>query len=127
MYPDLNIKLAPIIHGDNILNKFLSKVGVKRLFIKEWELALLKNKTDIAIYFMKNLPINIVKERCLISFCRKGNVLNTLLSNNYESISQLLKSAAIGTSSLRRQCQRVIYRLDLIVYPLRGNVENKNC
>ncbi len=76
---------------------------------------------------MKNLPINIVKERCLISFCRKGNVLNTLLSNNYESISQLLKSAAIGTSSLRRQCQRVIYRLDLIVYPLRGNVENKNC
>lgn len=126
LYPNLDIQLVPIVtHGDNILNKSLSKVGGKGLFIKELEIALLENKADIAIHSMKDLPVNITKELCLVSICKRGNPLDTLVSNNYKSINQLPQGAIVGTSSLRRQCQLITYRPDLIVSPLRGNVETR--
>ncbi|CAL4325807.1 hydroxymethylbilane synthase [Buchnera aphidicola] len=126
LYPNLNIKLVPIVtHGDNILNKSLSKIGGKGLFIKELEIALLENKADIAIHSMKDLPVTITKELCLISICERGNPFDTLVSNNYKSINHLPKGAIIGTSSLRRQCQLITYRPDLIIVPLRGNVETR--
>lgn len=126
LYPDLNIKLVPIVtHGDNILNKSLSKIGGKGLFIKELEIALLENKADIAIHSMKDIPMNITKELCLISICKRGSALDALVSKNYDSINQLPKGATIGTSSLRRQCQLITYRPDLIILPLRGNIETR--
>ncbi|QCI22409.1 hydroxymethylbilane synthase [Buchnera aphidicola] len=126
LYPNLNIKLVPIVtHGDNILKKSLSKIGGKGLFIKELEIALLENKADIAIHSMKDLPVNITKELCLVSICKRGNPLDTLVSNHYKSIDNLPKGAIVGTSSLRRQCQLITYRPDLIVSPLRGNVETR--
>ncbi|ANZ22814.1 porphobilinogen deaminase [Buchnera aphidicola (Diuraphis noxia)] len=126
LYPDVNIKLVPIVtNGDNILNKSLSKIGGKGLFIKELEIALLENKADIAIHSMKDLPVNITKELCLVSVCKRGNPLDTLVSNHYNSINQLPQGAKIGTSSLRRQCQLITYRPDLIILPLRGNIETR--
>ncbi|QFQ31848.1 hydroxymethylbilane synthase [Buchnera aphidicola] len=126
LYPDLNIKLVPIVtHGDNILNKSLSKIGGKGLFIKELEFALLENRADIAIHSMKDLPVHITKELCLVGICQRGNPLDSLVSNHYKSINQLPKGAIIGTSSLRRQCQLITYRPDLIVSPLRGNIETR--
>lgn len=126
LYPEINIKIVPIVtHGDNILHKSLSKIGGKGLFIKELEHALLENKADIAIHSMKDLPVNFTKELCLISICKRGNPLDSLVSNHYQSINQLPKGAVVGTSSLRRQCQLITYRPDLIVSPLRGNIETR--
>lgn len=126
LYPNLKIILVPIVtHGDNILNKSLSKIGGKGLFIKELEFALLDNKADIAVHSMKDLPVRITKELRLISICKRGNALDSLVSNNYESINHLPKGAIIGTSSLRRQCQLITYRPDLVILPLRGNVETR--
>lgn len=126
LYPNLNIKLVPIVtHGDNILNKSLAKIGGKGLFIKELENALLEHKADIAIHSMKDLPVNITKELRLVSICKRGNPLDTLVSNNYQSINQLPKGSIIGTSSLRRQSQLITYRPDLIISPIRGNVETR--
>ncbi|CAL4325975.1 hydroxymethylbilane synthase [Buchnera aphidicola] len=126
LYPNLDIKIIPIVtHGDHILNKSLSKISGKGLFIKELEFALLENKADIAIHSMKDLPVNITKELCLISICKRGNALDSMVSNHYASINQLPKGAIVGTSSLRRQCQLITYRPDLIVSPLRGNVETR--
>ncbi|AEO08352.1 hydroxymethylbilane synthase [Buchnera aphidicola] len=126
LYPEIKIKLVPIVtHGDNILNKSLSKIGGKGLFIKELEYALLENKADIAIHSMKDLPVNITKELCLVSICKRGDALDALVSNHYKSINQLPKGAVVGTSSLRRQCQLITYRPDLIILPLRGNIETR--
>lgn len=126
LYPELIIQLVPIVtHGDNILNKSLSKIGGKGLFIKELEFALLENRADIAIHSMKDLPIHITKGLRLISICKRGNPLDSLVSNNYQSINQLPKGATVGTSSLRRQCQLITYRPDLVVSPLRGNIETR--
>lgn len=124
LYPDFNIKIIPIFtHGDNILNKSLSKIEGKGLFIKELEFAFLENKVDIAIHLMKNLLVHITKELCLISICKRGNPLYFLVSNHYQSINDLPKEAVVGTFSLRRQCQLITYRPDLIILSLRGNVE----
>ncbi|HMI76742.1 MAG TPA: hydroxymethylbilane synthase [Buchnera sp. (in: enterobacteria)] len=124
--PHLTIKLIPMLSsGDIFHNVSLSNIGGKGLFIKELEQALLNGIADIAIHSMKDVPINIHKELCLLSVCKRGNPLDALVSNIYQSINTLPKGAKIGTSSLRRKSQLIRYRPDLIINPLRGNIHTR--
>ncbi|CAL4325776.1 Porphobilinogen deaminase [Buchnera aphidicola (Eriosoma grossulariae)] len=125
-YPDWHIYLIPITtYGDTILNKSLAKIGGKGLFMKELEIALLQNQADIAIHSMKDVPVYNNKELCFSSICKRENALDAFISNHYHSIDSLPYGAKIGTSSLRRQCQLIAYRPDLIFIPLRGNIETR--
>lgn len=125
-YPNLIITLIPIVtRGDMILHQSLSKIGGKGLFIKELELALLENRADIAVHSMKDIPNTIPSELCLSSICSRGNALDALVSNNYQSIDELPEQAIIGTSSPRRKAQLIRYRPDLIIHPIRGNINTR--
>ncbi|CAL4325014.1 hydroxymethylbilane synthase [Buchnera aphidicola] len=125
-YPHLKIQIIPInTYGDQNIDKPLYRINGKNIFIKELELALLKNQADIAIHSMKDIPIKIHNQLHLISICKRGNPLDALVSNYYNSINELPIGAIIGTSSLRRKCQLISYRPDLIIYPIRGNIETR--
>ncbi|CAL4044097.1 hydroxymethylbilane synthase [Buchnera aphidicola] len=125
-YPHLIITLIPIVtRGDLILHKSLSNIGGKGSFTKELELALLDNRADIAVHSMKDIPNTIPSELCLSSISKRGNPLDAFVSNCYQSIDQLPKQAIIGTSSLRRKAQLIRYRPDLIIQPLRGNIDTR--
>ncbi|CAL4325758.1 Porphobilinogen deaminase [Buchnera aphidicola (Eriosoma lanigerum)] len=125
-YPDWYIYLVPITtNGDIILDQSLSKIGGKGLFMKELEIALIENKADIAIHSMKDVPVKITKELCFASICKRDSALDVFISNYYNSIDSLPNGAKIGTSSLRRQSQLVSYRPDLIIIPIRGNIETR--
>ncbi|CAL4325427.1 Porphobilinogen deaminase [Buchnera aphidicola (Thelaxes suberi)] len=127
IYPNLNIQLIPIkTHGDIIAKKRWNALNGKGIFIKELEIALLENIADIAIHSVKDLPIiNMSTKLCLSTVLKRGNPLDALISNMYNKLQDLPKGAIIGTSSLRRQCQLLHYRPDLIVHPVHGNIETR--
>ena len=50
---------------------------------------------------------------------------DAFISVKYERLEDLPKSAKVGTSSLRRQCQLKAMRHDLEIFPLRGNVDTR--
>lgn len=55
--PDLDIEIKEIVtKGDQIVDKQLSKVGGKGLFVKEIQNELFNKESDMAIHSLKDVP-----------------------------------------------------------------------
>jgi hydroxymethylbilane synthase len=111
--------------GDEILDRSLQKIGGKGLFIKELELAMQAGEADLAVHSMKDVPAELPQGFCLAATLERANFADALVSRNGEQIEALQHGARIGSSSLRRQAQLKLMRPDLIVEPLRGNVNTR--
>lgn len=122
----LSIELVIIkTKGDKILDVPLAKVGGKGLFVKEIEDALLSDKIDIAVHSMKDMPGEIPKGLCIGAIPEREIPQDVLISRNKKRLSKLGPGAKIGTSSLRRKAQLLHARPDLVVFPLRGNLDTR--
>ncbi len=105
-HPQLHIELVEFsTKGDEILDKSLSKIGGKGLFIKRLEQALLDNEADMAVHSMKDVPAQLSGAFTFGAVLERGNPYDALVSNRYTALDQLPAGAKIGTSSLRRACQ----------------------
>jgi len=116
-----------IIHttGDKITDVPLAKVGAKGMFTKEIEEALAEGGIDLAVHSLKDLPTDLSAEFEIAAVLSREDPRDALCSKNYASIEELPKRARVGTSSLRREAQLKVVRPDLVVHPLRGNVDTR--
>jgi hydroxymethylbilane synthase len=122
----LSIELITIkTTGDKILDVPLAKVGGKGLFVKEIEEALLNGKIDLAVHSMKDMPAQIPQGLCIGAIPQREIPQDVLISKNNRHLSELPAAAIIGTSSLRRKAQLLFARPDLVVVPLRGNLDTR--
>ena len=122
-YPGLDVALISIkTRGDRILDKPLSEVGGKGLFLKELEQQLLDHTADIAVHSMKDVTIDLPPGLKLAVIMQRADPRDALIANNYATLAEFPEGARIGTSSLRRQSQLRAMRPDLVVMNLRGNV-----
>ena len=125
-WPEQNISLVPMItSGDRWLQDRLQSVGGKGLFVKELEEALLNDLADFAVHSMKDVPATFPDGLGLAAICKRDHPLDALISLKYKSLNDLPIGACIGTSSLRRQSQLLAYRPDLVIRPLRGNINTR--
>lgn len=113
-----------ITSADKILNKSLSDLGGKGLFIKELENYILNDKADIAIHSMKDMEIEVAAKTRIAAVLPRGDRSDVLLGK-YSSLDDLPDKAIIGTSSVRRAAFLKSYRQDLEIRLLRGNVETR--
>lgn len=88
--------------GDQILDRSLSKVGGKGLFVKELELALEEGRADIAVHSLKDVPMDLPEGFALACVLEREDPRDALVSNRHASIDELPQGAVVGTSSLRR-------------------------
>jgi hydroxymethylbilane synthase len=125
-HPLLSIELEVIkTTGDKILDVPLAKVGGKGLFVKEIEEALINGRIDLAVHSMKDMPGDIPKGLCIGAIPQREIPQDVLISRNKKRLSELGHGARIGTSSLRRMAQLLHARPDLVVLPLRGNLDTR--
>jgi hydroxymethylbilane synthase len=125
-YPRQKIELVTIkTKGDKILDVPLAMVGGKGLFVKEIEQALLNGRIDIAVHSMKDMPAEIPAGLCIGAIPTREDPADVLISKNGLHLSDLKQSSVIGTSSLRRGAQIRHARPDIVIAPLRGNVETR--
>ena len=103
----------------------LSKVGGKGLFVKEIEEALLDGRIDLAVHSMKDMPGDIPKGLCIGAIPEREIPQDVLISRHKKPLLELATGAKIGTSSLRRKAQLLHARPDLVVLPLRGNLDTR--
>lgn len=126
LYPQTEISiLGMTTQGDQILDKTLSKIGGKGLFIKELEEALADGRADIAVHSMKDMPMNIPDGFMLAAITEREDPRDAFVSNQYTSLDTLPAGSIVGTSSLRRESQLRAHFPHLIVQPLRGNVQTR--
>lgn len=125
-YPDIDIEQIIIkTTGDLIQNRALSEIGGKGLFVKELESALLDNQIDLAVHSMKDVPSFIPDGLDISVITKREDPSDVLIAPGYDSLASLPQGAKVGTSSLRRAAQLIHYRSDLVIEPLRGNVDTR--
>ncbi len=127
--PHLSVELVVLkTRGDKILDRALSEVGGKGLFVKEIEEALLDGRAEVAVHSMKDLPAEIPEGLTLGAVPVREDARDALLvapKHAARDVASLPTGARVGTSSLRRVCQLKARRPDLDIVPLRGNVDTR--
>ncbi|MCH5584667.1 hydroxymethylbilane synthase [Shimazuella sp. AN120528] len=124
--PELSIELEKIVtKGDKVLDVTLSKVGGKGLFVKEIEQALLAKQIDLAVHSLKDMPAELPRGLVIGSVPIREDVRDCLLSRDGLTLEELPTGSVVGTSSLRRQAQVLAIRPDLVVEPIRGNLDTR--
>lgn len=111
--------------GDQILDRTLSKVGGKGLFVKELEVALEEGRAHIAVHSLKDVPMDMPEGFALACVMEREDPHDAFVSPRYQDLSHLPLGAVVGTSSLRRQVLLQALRPDLKIEPLRGNLDTR--
>lgn len=126
LYPSAQVELLKLsTRGDEILDRSLSKVGGKGLFIKELEYALLDGRADLAVHSLKDVPVDMEAPFELSTVMARADCRDAFVSNDFKSLAQLPVGAVVGTSSLRREAQLKSRFAHLLIHPLRGNLDTR--
>lgn len=126
LHPGLVVELVKITtEGDQILDRSLSRVGGKGLFIKELEQALQEQRIDLAVHSLKDVTVTLPAGLHLAAILEREDPRDAFVCGRYARLADLPPGSRVGTASLRRQCQlRATYpRLD--IRTLRGNVNTR--
>ena len=126
LYPDCEVEiLGMTTRGDQILDRTLSKIGGKGLFIKELEQALQDGRADLAVHSIKDVPMELPEGFALAAIGERASPFDAFVSNQYARLEDMPEGAIVGTSSLRREAQLRAKFPHLTIQPLRGNVQTR--
>lgn len=126
LYPQCEIEiLGMTTKGDRILDRTLSKVGGKGLFVKELEAAMAEGRADLAVHSLKDVPMEVPQGFALAAVMEREDPRDAFVSNDYASLGALPEGAVVGTSSLRRQALIAARYPKLAIRPLRGNLDTR--
>nr|WP_315475572.1 hydroxymethylbilane synthase [uncultured Undibacterium sp.] len=126
LYPECDVQiLGMTTRGDQILDRALSKVGGKGLFVKELEVAMEEGRADLAVHSLKDVPMELPEGFSLAAILEREDARDAFVSNQYASLAELPAGAVVGTSSLRRQALISARFPHLVIKPLRGNLDTR--
>ena len=122
--------LGMTTQGDQILDKTLSKVGGKGLFVKELEWALASGDAHIAVHSLKDVPMTLPDGFELACVMTREDPHDAWVSPGSADLADLPQGAVVGTSSLRRVVLLrsrldAMGRQDVRIKPLRGNLDTR--
>jgi len=117
--------LGMTTQGDQILDRSLSKVGGKGLFVKELEVALEEGHADLAVHSLKDVPMDMPEGFDLACVMAREDPRDAWVSPHFATLQDLPQGAVVGTSSLRRTVLLRALRPDLQIEPLRGNLDTR--
>lgn len=124
--PDLDIEIKEIVtKGDRIVDKQLSKVGGKGLFVKEIQNELFEKQIDMAIHSLKDVPSVIPEGLTLGCIPDREVPFDAYISKNHTPLRELPEGSIIGTSSLRRGAQILSKYPHLEIKWIRGNIDTR--
>ena len=122
--------LGMTTRGDQILDRALSKVGGKGLFVKELEVALEEGRADLAVHSLKDVPMELPEGFGLVCVMEREDPRDAWVSSTCAGLEDLPLDAVVGTSSLRRvvllrAALERLGRADVRIEPLRGNLDTR--
>ena len=122
-YPEKKVELLGMTtQGDQILDKTLSKIGGKGLFVKELEIAMQKRLAHLAVHSLKDVPMELPEGFVLAAVSKREDPRDAFVSNRYDSLESMPAGSVVGTASLRRELMLRSRFPHLVVKPVRGNV-----
>lgn len=108
--------------GDRRLQMPLAQIGGKGVFTQELEQMLRLGDADVAVHSLKDLPTALPRGLHVAAVLSREDPRDVLVTPDGTRLAALPRGARLGTSSPRRQAQLRLYRPDLVLVDLRGNV-----
>lgn len=129
-HPNLEIEVVPVrASGDwspsQGEKRLAEAAGGKGLFIKEVEQAIMNGEVDCGVHNVKDVPSILPEPMVIDHFLQRDDARDVLIGNGVSSIADLPPGTVVGTSSMRRQSLLLAHRPDLVIKPLRGNVDTR--
>lgn len=123
-HPEVKTELITMkTTGDRILDRSLTAVGGKGLFVKELDRALLDGKIDLAVHSLKDMPMEISAELPILAYSRREDPRDALICKPGRHIFPA--DGVLGTSSQRRALQMRKLYPDCSFRSIRGNVQTR--
>lgn len=98
--------------------------GDKSRFVREIERALLDGEVDLAVHSAKDLPIDPPDGLDLVGVPPRELPADVWVGEA-AGLGEVPEGARVGTSSLRRRSQLLALRPDLVIEPIRGNIDTR--
>jgi hydroxymethylbilane synthase len=111
--------------GDVVTSVPISGMGGDGVFVRELERALLEGRIDAAVHSLKDLPTAPTPGLTLACIPLRATPFDVLVGRDYPTLKEMPPGAIIGTASIRRVMQVRSLRPDLVVRPIRGNVDTR--
>lgn len=129
-HPGLSVELMIFkTTGDIIADRPLHELGGKGLFTRELEQALLEGAIDLAVHSYKDVPVTMplvpTDNLSIVAVPARESVADVLVASSPTTLPELPVGSRVGTGSLRRRCQVLALRPDLVVEPIRGNIDTR--
>ena len=109
--------------GDKNLVQPIYSMGIKGVFTKSLDIALINNKIDIAIHSLKDVPTILPKEIEISAYLKRDNPYDVVVYN--PNFIDWDVSDTIGTGSLRRRAQWMRKFPKHKTENLRGNIQTR--
>jgi hydroxymethylbilane synthase len=112
-------------HGDRVVDRPLTSLGVKGVFTAELEQALMDGRIDVAVHSLKDMPAQLSDSLAIVACMVREDPRDVLITTSGARLAELSIGATLGTSSPRRIVQLSLARPDLHFIEMRGNVDTR--
>lgn len=123
--PDSEYEIKTITTKGDTDSRPLFTIDQKGIFEKEIDRAVAQKEVDFAVHSLKDVPSEIDDSLTLACIPKREVVNDVFISSDDSTLENIKAGAVIGTSSLRRAVQVIRKRSDVIVKPIRGNIETR--
>ncbi|PKN69138.1 MAG: hydroxymethylbilane synthase [Deltaproteobacteria bacterium HGW-Deltaproteobacteria-12] len=124
--PEITTEICVIkTSGDIMQDVSLLNIGGQGVFVKEIEDALIAGSIDLAVHSMKDVPGETPEELRFAAILQREDVRDILVSRGNVKLEFMPRGAKIGTGSLRRGAQIQMMLPDVMIVPLRGNIDTR--
>ena len=103
----------------------LFAIDQRGIFEKEVDRAVADGRADFAVHSMKDVPSELPDGLALACVPERERPEDVLITADGSTLEEMRPGSVIGTSSLRRAVQISRARPDVVVKPIRGNVETR--
>ena len=123
--PNCDYEIKPITTKGDTDTRPLFTIDQKGIFEKEIDRAVAQKEVDFAVHSLKDVPSELDEHLILASIPKREAVNDVFISSDNSTLDDIREGSVIGTSSLRRAVQVSRKRPDVIVKPIRGNIETR--
>jgi hydroxymethylbilane synthase len=125
IHPNIEFEIRPIKTRGDTDARPLFTINQKGIFEKEIDRAVARKEIDFAVHSLKDVPSQLDDSLVLACIPKREMVNDVFISSDGSTLDTIKSGAVIGTSSLRRAVQISRKRPDVVVKPIRGNIETR--
>ena len=111
--------------GDQIPDELIHRLGRTGAFVRALDEEVIDGDADLAVHSMKDVPTEDVDDLVVAGVPERAASGDLLVHPEGTPLEDLPSGAVVGTGSLRRTAQIKAARPDLVVEPIRGNVDTR--